>query len=175
MEQAASLTRLRTSIRLDNAPYRPLREIKQAVDRGDLSASVAIAKEFAAENERPIPLDAAAELLRLAASNDDYDRWACHWLARWLTERHPSAEAAAEMAGLLAHRLLARAEVGVRAPASALVKPSPRSRRSPASQWRRGRLRTRQPNPQTCRDHHARANAGPCKTTASKDGRRITK
>lgn len=85
-------------------PYRPLREIEEAIDRGNLTMASAIARDFAKETGRPIPLGTAAKLMRLRAATepDKYDSWARHWLARWLSEKQPSAEQAAEMSSWIA-------------------------------------------------------------------------
>lgn len=85
-------------------PYRPLREIEHAIDRDNLTMASAIARDFAKETGRPIPLDTAAKLLRLRATKDPdkYDDWARHWLVRWLSEKQPSAEQAAEMSSWVA-------------------------------------------------------------------------
>jgi hypothetical protein len=40
-------------------PYRPVRDLEHAVDRGDLRMAVAVAKDFAREYGRPIPIDLA--------------------------------------------------------------------------------------------------------------------
>jgi hypothetical protein len=67
--------------------------------------AVALAKDIAAERERPIGLDVALELLPLVAAQelDAYDAWACRWLARWLNEsRAATIDTAAELATTLA-------------------------------------------------------------------------
>lgn len=86
-------------------PYRPLDEIEHAITRGDLGMARAIAKDFAAEHGRPIPLAHALKFLPLVAAQhfDDYDAWASHWLERWLKEMPgPKLEHAADIAAALA-------------------------------------------------------------------------
>jgi hypothetical protein len=86
-------------------PFRPVRELEQAIGRGDLSMAVALAKDIATERERPIGLDVALRLLPLVAAQelDSYDAWACRWLARWLSESHKATiDTAAELAATLA-------------------------------------------------------------------------
>lgn len=86
-------------------PFRPVRELEHAIARGDLRMAVALAKDIAAERERPIGLDVALGLLPLVASQelDAYDAWACRWLARWLEEsRKATIDTAAELAARLA-------------------------------------------------------------------------
>jgi hypothetical protein len=86
-------------------PYRPIRDLERALERGDLAMAVAAANDISREQGRPIPIDVALRLLPLVAAHEDdaYDRWACRWLARWLSEM-PAAtiDQAAEVAGTLA-------------------------------------------------------------------------
>jgi hypothetical protein len=86
-------------------PYRPVRDLEYAVDRGDLPMAIAVAKDFAREYGRPIPIGLALRLLPLvvAQRQEEYDRWACRWLARWLTETlGATIDQTAEIAGALA-------------------------------------------------------------------------
>jgi hypothetical protein len=86
-------------------PYRPVRELEHAIERGDLRMAVALAKDIAAERQRPVDLDVALRLLPLVAAQqlDAYDAWACRWLARWLSEsRTATIDTAAELAATLA-------------------------------------------------------------------------
>jgi nucleotide-binding universal stress UspA family protein len=86
-------------------PFRPVLELEHAIGRGDLRMAVALAKDIAAERERPIGLDVALRLLPLVAVQelDAYDAWACRWLARWLDEsRKATIDRAAELAATLA-------------------------------------------------------------------------
>jgi hypothetical protein len=90
---------------MGNPPFRPVREIEHAVERGDLRMAGAIAKDFAREHGRPVPLGVALRLLPLVASEQphSYDAWARRWLVRWLVEGHePTIEAAADVATSLA-------------------------------------------------------------------------
>jgi len=66
--------------------------------------STALARDAEREYGRPIQLDLALRLVSLAAAEPStYDAWACHWLARWLSEsRAPTIDAGAELAGCLA-------------------------------------------------------------------------
>lgn len=86
-------------------PYRPIRDLEQAIERGDLGMAIAITRDFAREHERPIPLDLALRLLPLVVVQqpDAYDGWACRWLARWLSETQGATiDQAAEIAEALA-------------------------------------------------------------------------
>jgi hypothetical protein len=90
---------------MGNPPFRPVKEIERALERGDLRMAVAIARDFATERGRPIPLGVALKLLTPVAlqSPSEYDAWACRWLMRWLTETPaPTIEQAAEVAASLA-------------------------------------------------------------------------
>jgi len=90
---------------MGNPPFRPVKEIEREVERGDLGMAVAIARDFAVRNGRPIPLAVALELLPLVAATrpECYDAWARRWLIRWLTEDHgPTIQAAAHVAASLA-------------------------------------------------------------------------
>jgi hypothetical protein len=84
-------------------PYRPVRELRAAIERRELDVAIAIAKDIARER-RPIGLDLALGLVALvAAQGSDYDLWACRWLARWLGESpEATIAAAAEVAASLA-------------------------------------------------------------------------
>jgi hypothetical protein len=66
--------------------------------------AAAIAKDFAREYRRPIPVELAARLLPAVASDRAaYDRWSVRWFSRWLDEAPtPTIEIAAEVAGCLA-------------------------------------------------------------------------
>ena len=85
-------------------PHRPIRELEAAIERRDLDIAIGIAKDYARENKRPIPLDPALGLVALvAAEGGAYDGWACRWLARWLHEGcGVSIALAAEVAATLA-------------------------------------------------------------------------
>jgi hypothetical protein len=96
---------MRTYVRMNPRPFRPIHELEHAIARGDLRMAVALAKDIAAEHERAIGLDVALRLLPLVAAQelDAYDAWACRWLARWLGESHKATiDAAAELAATLA-------------------------------------------------------------------------
>jgi hypothetical protein len=89
---------------MGQGPYRPIREIESALGHGELRRATAIARDFAHEHGRPIPIEAALRFLPVvAAQRDDYDDWAGRWLARWLTEA-PGAnmDRAADLAAALA-------------------------------------------------------------------------
>jgi hypothetical protein len=86
-------------------PYRPARELGDAIERGELDFALALAKDVARERNRPLDLDVALELLPLVADKQsaDYDAWALRWLRRWISESaNPTIEQAAELAGCLA-------------------------------------------------------------------------
>jgi hypothetical protein len=90
---------------MGNPPFRPLGEIERELERGRLDIAVAIAKDFARDNGRPIPLALALRFLPLVAtqSPSEFDAWATRWLVRWLGETGaPTAEGAAEVASMLA-------------------------------------------------------------------------
>ncbi len=84
-------------------PYRPTRELEAALERRELDIAIGIAKDIARER-RPIGLPLALRLVALVAEQgDDYDPWACRWLARWLRETPETTIAlAAEVAATLA-------------------------------------------------------------------------
>jgi hypothetical protein len=84
-------------------PYRPTRELEAALERRELDIAIGIAKDIARER-RPIGLALALRLLALVAEQgDDYDVWACRWLARWLRETpETTISLAAEVAATLA-------------------------------------------------------------------------
>jgi hypothetical protein len=71
-------------------PHRPIKDIESHLRKGELQLAIAAAKDFRHEHNQPIPI--AVALLNLPVvlvqRTDDYDRWACRWLARWLTETH---------------------------------------------------------------------------------------
>jgi hypothetical protein len=86
-------------------PYRPTRELGDAIERGELDFALALAKEVSRERNGPLDLDLALALLPLVAAQQAaaYDAWALRWLGRWLSEsREPTIEQAAELAGYLA-------------------------------------------------------------------------
>ncbi|HWX73786.1 MAG TPA: hypothetical protein VNZ05_00670 [Solirubrobacteraceae bacterium] len=86
-------------------PYRPVRELERAIERGELDFALAYAKELARERSRPLDLGLALGLLPLIAAQqpDAYDAWALRWLMRWIGEfRWPTIERAAELAACLA-------------------------------------------------------------------------
>jgi hypothetical protein len=86
-------------------PYRPIRELEAAIERGELDIAVGIAKDYTREHGRPLPTAVAVRLLPLVAAqqHSQYDRWACRWLQRWLTETSGATiEQAAEVAATLA-------------------------------------------------------------------------
>jgi hypothetical protein len=96
---------MRTCVRMMGlGPWRPIRDLEQAIARGDLGMSAALARDAEREYGRPIQLDLALRLVSLAAADPGtYDAWSCRWLARWLSEsRAPTIDAAAELAGCLA-------------------------------------------------------------------------
>jgi hypothetical protein len=86
-------------------PYRPLKDVERALERGDLEMAVAAAKDCAREHGRPIHIELSLRFLPLVAiqQHESYDRWACRWLARWLDEvSGATIDQAAEVAGALA-------------------------------------------------------------------------
>jgi hypothetical protein len=84
-------------------PYRPIKDLERALDRGDLQMAIAAAKDCRREYGRPVNLDIAVRFLPLLAADPaGYNTWACRWLSRWLTETPaPTIEQAAEFAGCL--------------------------------------------------------------------------
>jgi hypothetical protein len=96
---------MRTYVRMGKPPYRPVRELERAIERGELDFALAYAKELARQRSRPLDLGLALGLLALIAAQQPhaYDAWALRWLARWIGEsRGPTIEKAAELAGCLA-------------------------------------------------------------------------
>jgi hypothetical protein len=83
-------------------PWKPAVELDGAIQRGDLPYAITLADELRIEHGQPIPLDVALRMLPLAVSRADYDAWARRWLGRWLAEREPDIEQAAEVAAVLA-------------------------------------------------------------------------
>jgi hypothetical protein len=86
-------------------PYRPLRDLEHALERGQLKMAVAAAKDVSRQYGRPIGLELALRFLPLVAAQqlDAYDGWACRWLARWLSETPGvTIDLAAEVAASLA-------------------------------------------------------------------------
>jgi hypothetical protein len=84
-------------------PYRPTRELEAALERRELDIAIGIARDIARER-RPIGLVLALRLVALVAEQgEDYDVWACRWLARWLRETPGTTiSLAAEVAATLA-------------------------------------------------------------------------
>jgi hypothetical protein len=96
---------MRTYVRMMGlGPYRPIKDLEHALDRGDLKMATAAAKDCQREYGRPINLDVAVRFLPLLATERaSYDIWACRWLSRWLAETPaPTIEQTAELAGCLA-------------------------------------------------------------------------
>jgi hypothetical protein len=86
-------------------PYRPIDDLERALERGELTIAIALARDVVRERGHPIGLPLALRFLPLVVSQrlDAYDDFARRWLARWLSET-PGAtiEQAAEVAGALA-------------------------------------------------------------------------
>jgi hypothetical protein len=90
---------------MGQGPYRPVRELERAIERGELDFALAYAKELARERSRPLDLALALGLLPLIAAQQPraYDAWALRWLERWIREcRRPTIARAAELAACLA-------------------------------------------------------------------------
>jgi hypothetical protein len=90
---------------MSQAPYRPVRELERAIERGELDFALAYAKELARQRSRPLNLELALGLLALIADQqpDAYDAWALRWLGRWIGESsRPTIGRAAELAKSLA-------------------------------------------------------------------------
>jgi hypothetical protein len=86
-------------------PYRPVRELEGAIERGELDFALAYARELARESKRPLDLELALGLLGLIALQrpQAYDAWALRWLGRWMREsRRPTIDCAARIAAALA-------------------------------------------------------------------------
>ena len=96
---------MRTYVRVNPRPFRPLRELEGAIERGELDIAVAMARDLARERGFRLPLDQALQLVVLAAVGqpDAYDGWALRWFARWLNEApRATIDGAAEVAAALA-------------------------------------------------------------------------
>lgn len=87
-------------------PWKPADELTAALGRGDLRYARRLAREVSLERGgAPIELATAARFLPLIAAQEpqSYDRWALHWLGRWISETQTATiEQAAEVAGSLA-------------------------------------------------------------------------
>ncbi len=85
-------------------PWKPAEELPAALDRGELSFAVVLAREVAEDRGRPIALDVALRFLPVVAAQepDCYDAWALRWLARWATESPGNIEQAVDVAASLA-------------------------------------------------------------------------
>jgi hypothetical protein len=86
-------------------PYRPVRELEGAIERGELDFALAYARELARESKRPLDLELALGLLGLIALQrpQAYDAWALRWLGRWMREsRRPTIQTTAHIAAALA-------------------------------------------------------------------------
>lgn len=85
-------------------PYRPIKDLEHALERGQLEMAIAAAKDVAREHSG-VPLDVALRFLPVVAEQRGaaYDEWALRWLARWITEGPGrTIEGAAEVAAALA-------------------------------------------------------------------------
>lgn len=101
---ALGLTFMRTYVRMNPRPYRPAVELEAAIERGELSFAIVLAREVAEERRRPMDLELALRFLPLIATQraERYDVWALRWLARWITETPAATIArAAEIARAL--------------------------------------------------------------------------
>src|SRR5262245_34091427 len=101
----AELGSMRTYVRMDPGPYRPVREREDALARGELDMAIGHAEELAGKRGRPIDLDVALAFLPLVADQrpEEYDGWALRWLGRWIDEApEATIERAAEVAAQLA-------------------------------------------------------------------------
>jgi hypothetical protein len=86
-------------------PYRPLKDVERALERGDLDMAIAAAKDCAREHGRPIHIELSLRFLPLVVGqqHESYDRWACRWLMRWLEEASAATiDQVADVAGALA-------------------------------------------------------------------------
>jgi hypothetical protein len=86
-------------------PSRPVDELDDALDTGNLKYAVGLAEELRTEKGKPIPLSVALRFLPLIAqeSPGELDAWSLRWLARWCAETPaPTIEQAAEVAACLA-------------------------------------------------------------------------
>ena len=101
------LVSMRTCVRMmmGLGPYRPIKDLERALERGELDMAIAAAKDCAREYGHPIQLDVALRFLPvvIAQKPGAYDGWALRWLARWSAEAAGATiEAAAEIAAALA-------------------------------------------------------------------------
>jgi hypothetical protein len=81
-----------------------VKEIEHAVRSGNLSEAIGLARDFARGHGRPIPLNSAAEILRLIARErpSEYDDYALRFLERWVNEKARTIDEAADLAAALA-------------------------------------------------------------------------
>lgn len=90
---------------MGEAPYRPVRELEGAIERGELDFALAYAHELTRESGRPLDLELALGLLGLIAVQrpEAYDAWALRWLGRWMNEsQRPTIRTTARIAASLA-------------------------------------------------------------------------
>ena len=116
---------------MSQAPYRPVRELERAIERGELDFALAYAKELARQRSRPLDLELALGLLPLIADQqpDAYNAWALRWLERWIGESpRPTIATAAELAGCLADLPVER-HIALQAIRQACAAPEPPPRR----------------------------------------------
>jgi hypothetical protein len=87
-------------------PYRPLRELEDHLDRGELEFALALAHSLADERERPLELELVLRFLPLiaVARPAAFDPWTLRWLERWCDENRvlSSIDDAFEVVGGLA-------------------------------------------------------------------------
>jgi hypothetical protein len=65
-------------------PYRPVKDLERALERGELDMAVAAAKDVAREYGQPIALELSVRFLPVVVAEqpERCDTWACRWLAR---------------------------------------------------------------------------------------------
>ena len=80
---------MRTCVRMMmGRPYRPLRELEDHLDRGELEFALVLARSIADERDRPLELELTVRFLPLIAVSRPavYDPWTLRWLERWCDE-----------------------------------------------------------------------------------------
>src|SRR5580700_11247153 len=85
-------------------PWRPIKDLENALAKGDLEMAIAVAKDITREKGHTISLDLALRMLPLVIRDrpDEYDQWALHWFHRWMERDGSTISEVADVAVALA-------------------------------------------------------------------------